>query len=155
MLSDRGSFSCFFRHSTEAAPSCPERAEAPSPGQRPGVYWWFIKRPVRAKALSFAWYFKAFVLTGRQVCGHNYPGRCPGLGASALSGRVGCNLRTFFFCDLRTFFFCDLRTFFWKQQIPNPLRKAGWGNYDRFRFRQKISDCELQRILLESIEYSA
>ena len=25
----------------------------------------------------------------------NYPGRCPGLGASALSGRVGQNLRKF------------------------------------------------------------
>ena len=112
-----------------------------------GKVRWFIKRPVRAKALSFAWYFKAFALTGRQVCGHNYPGRCPGLGASALSGRVGCNLRTFFFCNLRTFF--------WKQQIPNPLRKAGWGNYDRFRFRQKISECELEWIFLESIEYSA
>ncbi len=33
--------------------------------------------------------------------------------------------------------------------------KAGWGNYDRFRFRQKISECELEWILLESIEYSA
>ena len=32
---------------------------------------------------------KAFALTGRQVCARNYPGRCPGLGASALSGRVG------------------------------------------------------------------
>ena len=38
--------------------------------------------------------FKAFALTGRQGCAHNYPGRCPGLGASALSGRVGQNLRT-------------------------------------------------------------
>jgi hypothetical protein len=44
---------------------------------------------------------------------------------------------------------------FWEMQIPNLLRKAGWGNYDRFRFRQKISDCELEWILLESIEYSA
>ena len=39
------------------------------------------------------WYFKAFALTGRQVCDRNNPGRCPGLGASALSGRVGQNLR--------------------------------------------------------------
>ena len=38
--------------------------------------------------------FKAFALTGRQGCAHNNPGRCPGLGASALSGRVGQNLRT-------------------------------------------------------------
>ena len=34
-------------------------------------------------------YFKAFALSGRQVCVLYYPGRCPGLGASALSGRVG------------------------------------------------------------------
>ena len=39
--------------------------------------------------MFIAWYFKAFALTGRQVCAHNNPGRCPGLGASALSGRVG------------------------------------------------------------------
>ena len=31
---------------------------------------------------------KAFALTGRQACIHYYPGRCPGLGASALSGRA-------------------------------------------------------------------
>ena len=43
--------------------------------------------------LLIAWYLKAFALTGRQVCAHNNPGRCPGLGASALSGRVEQNLR--------------------------------------------------------------
>ena len=32
--------------------------------------------------------FEAFALTGRQVCVRNYPGRCPGLRASALSGRA-------------------------------------------------------------------
>ena len=32
---------------------------------------------------------KAFALSGRQACVHHYPGRCPGLEASALSGRVG------------------------------------------------------------------
>ena len=32
--------------------------------------------------------YKAFALTGRLVYVHDYPGRCPGLGASALSGRV-------------------------------------------------------------------
>ena len=47
------------------------------------------RRPVRAKALCFVWSFKAFALTGQKVCVRNYPGRCPGLGASALSGRVG------------------------------------------------------------------
>uniref|UniRef100_UPI00402858E2 hypothetical protein n=1 Tax=Prevotella sp. TaxID=59823 RepID=UPI00402858E2 len=44
---------------------------------------------VRAKALYIVRYFKAFALTGRQVCCRNYPGRCPGLRASAPSGRVG------------------------------------------------------------------
>ncbi len=62
------------------------------------------RRPVRAKALYTARYFKAFALTGRQVCVCNNPGRCPGLGASALylslrpvtvgSGRVGNFNRT-------------------------------------------------------------
>ena len=33
-------------------------------------------------------YFKAFALSGRQACCHYYPRRCPGLGASALSGRA-------------------------------------------------------------------
>ena len=37
-------------------------------------------------------YLKAFALTGRLVCLHNYPRRCPGLGASALSGRAGIEL---------------------------------------------------------------
>ena len=41
--------------------------------------------------MYIARYLKAFALTGRQVCVRNYPGRCPGLGASALSGRVGQN----------------------------------------------------------------
>ena len=38
---------------------------------------------------------KAFALTGRQPCVHNNPGRCPGLRASAPSGRVGKNLQNF------------------------------------------------------------
>ena len=41
-----------------------------------------------------AQYFKAFALTGRQVYVRNYPGRCPGLGASALSGRVELTCET-------------------------------------------------------------
>ena len=45
------------------------------------------KAPVRGKALYIARYF-SFALTGRQVCVHKHPGRCPGLRASALSGRV-------------------------------------------------------------------
>ena len=46
------------------------------------------KTPCKGKSFDFVWSFKAFALTGRQVCVRNYPGRCPGLGASALSGRV-------------------------------------------------------------------
>ena len=49
-------------------------------------------RPVRAKALNIARSFKAFALTGRQVTAPNNPGRCPGLRASAPSGRVGQKL---------------------------------------------------------------
>ncbi len=52
------------------------------------------RRPVRAKALYIVRYLKAFALTGRQVCVHKHPGRCPGLGASALSGRVGLTCET-------------------------------------------------------------
>lgn len=44
---------------------------------------------------------------------------------------------------------------FRKMKSPTCYGKAGWGNYDRFCFHQKISDCELQWILLESVEYSA
>ncbi len=56
-------------------------------------------RPVRAKALNIARSFNAFALTGRQVWEHDNPGRCPGLRASALSGRAAC-----FHCSgLRTF----------------------------------------------------
>ena len=36
--------------------------------------------------------FKAFALTGRQVTAPNNPGRCPGLRASALTGRAAKNL---------------------------------------------------------------
>ena len=54
------------------------------------------KAPCKGKSfVIFAWGFKAFALTGRQACVHKHPGRCPGLGASALSGRVGKNLRKF------------------------------------------------------------
>ena len=49
------------------------------------------RRPVRAKTLKYLAVYKAFALTGRQVCVCNNPGRCPGLGASALTGRIGCD----------------------------------------------------------------
>ena len=47
------------------------------------------KAPCKGKSFVITWYLKAFALTGRQACVLDYPGRCPGLGASALSGRVG------------------------------------------------------------------
>ena len=53
------------------------------------------KAPCKGKSFENCLSFKAFALTGRQVCERNNPGRCPGLRASALSGRVGQNLRNF------------------------------------------------------------
>ena len=47
---------------------CPirsERAEAPSPGHRPGLLRALAYRPVRAKALKLQAKHKAFALTGR------------------------------------------------------------------------------------------
>ena len=49
------------------------------------------KSPCKGKSFTNCpWSFKAFALTGRQVCEHANPGRCPGLRASALSGRAAC-----------------------------------------------------------------
>ena len=45
--------------------------------------------PCKGKSfINFCVSFKAFALTGRQVCEHDNPGRCPGLRASAPSGRA-------------------------------------------------------------------
>ena len=65
-------------------PARPERAEAPSPGQHPGYKVYIESRPERAKALEM----KVFALSGRFYYITLNPGRCPGLGASALSGRA-------------------------------------------------------------------
>ena len=46
-------------------PTRPERAEAPSPGHRPGLLRTQTCRPVRAKALKYQTINKAFALTGR------------------------------------------------------------------------------------------
>ena len=43
----------------------PERAEAPSPGHRPGLLQTQTCRPERAKALKYRAMYKAFALTGR------------------------------------------------------------------------------------------
>ena len=58
-------------------PKRPERAEAPSPGHRPGLDNNQQSRPVRAKALYIARYFKAFALTGRLVCAIRLPRALP------------------------------------------------------------------------------
>ena len=52
------------------------------------------KAPCKGKSFKNPSNNKAFALTGRQVCVRNYPGRCPGLGASALAGRVGLTCET-------------------------------------------------------------
>ena len=79
-------------------------AEAPSPGQHPGLDNNQQSRPERAKALYIARYFKAFALTGRLVCAIRLPRALPWARsfcpfraccqklASALSGRAAKNL---------------------------------------------------------------
>ncbi len=52
------------------------------------------KAPCKGKSFVNSLSFKAFALTGRQVCEHDNPGRCPGLRASAPSGRVGKTCET-------------------------------------------------------------
>ena len=51
----------------------PERAEAPSPGHALGIKA-ISNAPCKGKSFVLAWYFKAFALTGRQVCTHNTQG---------------------------------------------------------------------------------
>ena len=63
----------------------PVRASAHSPGHRPGFFMDANLTPCKGK--SFLNVFKAFALTGRFADYQHYPGRCPGLGAAALSGR--------------------------------------------------------------------
>ena len=52
----------------------PERAEAPSPGHRPGLLRTQTCRPVRAKALKLQAKHKAFALTGRLADCHHTQG---------------------------------------------------------------------------------
>ena len=53
------------------------------------------KAPCKGKSFVNSLVLKAFALTGRQVCIHKHPGRCPGLRASAPSGRAACVLLVF------------------------------------------------------------
>ena len=55
------------------------------------------KAPCKGKSFENCLSFKAFAFIGRQVCERNNPGRCPGLRASALSGRAASRS----FCPFR------------------------------------------------------
>ena len=66
--------------------------------------------------------FKAFALSGRQTCCHGSQGDCPGLGASALSGRMGIG-----FC-----FFQGVR--FALLPFQGVLTKAGAWDFRHARF---------------------
>ena len=55
----------------------------------------FSKAPCKGKSFKTSGNNKAFALTGRHVCEHNNPGRCPGLRASALSGRAAFMSKAF------------------------------------------------------------
>ena len=50
---------------SQVSPTRPERAEALSPGHRPGLFGAATCRPVRAKALKLQAIYKAVALTGR------------------------------------------------------------------------------------------
>ena len=61
-------------------------AEALSPGQRPGLFWTQICRPVRAKALKIKAIHKAFALTGRLADCHYTQGVALGYELLPLQG---------------------------------------------------------------------
>ena len=60
---------------------------------------------------------KAFALSGRQACIHSNPGRCPGLGASALSGRAAYKS----FCNPQA---CCLKVSFLSKGVWSLLAKV-------------------------------
>ena len=81
--------------------------------------------------------FKAFALTGRKVTNALYPGRCPGLGVSALSGRIAeINLRLFEI-NLRLFEINHYRPlsgyniFSRFPRLPHNRPSRGWGRAGR------------------------
>ena len=49
---------------SQVSPKRPERAEAPSPGQRPGLLWTQTCRPVRAKAFKKQEFIRLLPLQG-------------------------------------------------------------------------------------------
>ena len=67
-------------------PTRPARAEAHSPGHRPGLFWAQTCRPVRAKALKYRTIYKAFALTGRLADWHYTQGVALGYELLPLQG---------------------------------------------------------------------
>ena len=65
---------CYAPTIIQFCPTRPERAEAPSPGHRPGLLWAQTCRPVRAKAFKNQVINKAFALTGRLADCYNTQG---------------------------------------------------------------------------------
>ena len=76
-----------------------EGPKAPSPGHRPGYDGNQQGAQYGQKPYGLPGVFKAFALTGRQVCIRNNPGRCPGLWASALTGRMELTGRVELTCE--------------------------------------------------------
>ena len=64
----------FYTELSHEGSTRPERAEAPSPGQRPGLLRALAYRPVRAKALKLQTKHKAFALSGRLADCHHTQG---------------------------------------------------------------------------------
>ena len=52
------------------------------------------KAPYKGKSFVYCLVFEGFCPYRAADLHHHYPGRCPGLGASALSGRVGLTCET-------------------------------------------------------------
>ena len=66
-------FHCIDGGCHKSHPKRPERAEAPSPGHRPGCSGW-RNAPCKGKSFKIRSKFKAFALTGRQVYVYNTQG---------------------------------------------------------------------------------
>ena len=77
---------------TQPVPLRPERAEAPSPGHRPGLLRALAYRPVRAKALKLQAKHKAFALTGRLADCHYTQGDALGYYGHKLDALKGQKL---------------------------------------------------------------
>ena len=67
----------------------PEGAEALSPGQRPGLFCSVSLSPCKGKSFKTRGNLQSFCPYRAPCRLALYPGRCPGLRASALSGRIG------------------------------------------------------------------